>query len=522
MQIPFVGPTYTGRSINFDSSRCVNFFLEVGDPLAKYKAMLVGTPGTKLFTSVGTGVIRGTHEFNGGMYVVSGTELYFVDSVGVVSRVLGTLFTNSGRVSIADNGIGATGSGGNQLCIIDGIYGYIWNIVTNTFSVIPQGTNSFPNTPQHVTYIDGYFIITNGTMTFWCSDLFDGMAYQGLAFAQANASPDMIQAPINLHQQLLLIKQNTTEFWYDAAVATSLGCPFARYQGAVYDFGTPAPWSIVRGNNTIFFLATQRTTNGSSLIGVAELNGYAPAVVSTPAITYFISKSTDLSECFGYCYAEDGHNFYVLTNPIDNWTLVYDATVQSWHEWSYYSGNPYQINRHIGNTYASINGKHYVGSYLNSNIYEISNSYYDDEGIPIVSIRTAPHQFDKEDMESVFIDRLIVDIEGGVGDSSYTIIDDPNVYYADGTWYADGTYYAGAIVSSILPLGANPFATIAWSKDGGHSYSSEYPCSMGKMGEYNKKLLWRRLGAAKDKVYRLTMSVPVKKIVLGAFLRGGA
>ena len=522
MQVPFVGQTYTGRSINFDSSRCINFFLEMEDKAAKYPAMLVGTPGSVLFATIGIGTIRGMHEYNSGAYVVAGNQLHFVSSSGVVSGILGTLNTNTGQIAMEDNGIGANGVGGNQLIILDGVNGYIYNILTNVFEVIPQGANNFPSNPTQVTCLDGYFIITNDSMTFWCSDIFAGDVYQGLSFASANAAPDNIQTPVSLFQQLILIKENTTEFWYDAGVATLLGCPFQRYPAAVYDFGTPAPNSVARGNNTIFFLSTQRTANGSSFIGVAELNGYQPVPISTPAITYFISQSTDISQCFGYCYSEDGHTFYVLTNPIDNWTLVYDATMKSWHEWSYYSGDPNAVNRHIGNCYSSINGKHYVGSYLDSSIYQISNNFYNDNENPIISIRTAPHQFDKDEFENIFIDRMIIDIEGGVGDNSYTIIDDTNVIYANGMYYADGTYDAGAVISTTLPPGANPMATLSWSKDFGHSWSNEYPASMGKIGEYSRKLYWRRLGYGKDKVFKLTMTAPVKKIVLGAYLRGGS
>lgn len=518
-QIPFLGPTYAGRSVNFDSSRCVNFFIETGSEMSKAPAMLVGTPGTASFASTSYGSIRGMHGFNGGIYFVVANQLRYVSSTGVVSASLGAVPTLTGRVDMADNGVQALGVGGNQLIIVDGTNGYIFNISTSTFTQITDP--SFPANPTKVTYIDGYFIVTNDTMTYHCSKLYDGLTWPALAFASVIASPDAIQTPINLHQQLILIKSTTTELWYDAGTDTSIGSPFVRQQGAVYDFGTPAKWSVSRGDNSIFFLATQRTSNGYSFVGVAELSGYQPQIISTPSVTYFISQSTTLDNCFGYCYAEEGSTFYVVTNPDDNWTLVYNATTKLWHEWSTYSGNPYQVNRHFGNAYASINGKHYIGSYIDPTIYHLSNNYYTDDGLPIVSFRTAPHLNDKNVLENIFITKLIIDAETGVGDTSYTVENDPTAYYGDGTWFGDGTINGGGIINTTT-YGSDPHATLSWSNDYGHTWSSEYPASLGRIGEYKRRLIWRRVGYGKDKVFRLTVGAPVKKILMGAYVEGSA
>ena len=139
----------------------------------------------------------------------------------------------------------------------------------------------------------------------------------------------------------------------------------------------------------------------------------------------------------------------------------------------------------------------YVRWAVNGKVF--SKSLRDDNGNPIISIRTAPHEFDTNEFENIFIDRMIIDIEGGVGDNSYYTIDDINVTYANGAYYADGSRSAGAVISTEETPGANPMATLCWSKDFGHSWSNEYPASMGKIGEYSSKLYWRRLGYGKDK-----------------------
>ena len=46
MNIPFVGPTYAGRSGNIDASRSINFYPEMNPAGAEQPMSLVGTPGT--------------------------------------------------------------------------------------------------------------------------------------------------------------------------------------------------------------------------------------------------------------------------------------------------------------------------------------------------------------------------------------------------------------------------------------------------------------------------------------------
>jgi hypothetical protein len=103
------------------------------------------------------------------------------------------------------------------LLIVDGKDGYIWNWATNTFSTIASAggwtdLKSGTKFPQQVEYLDGYFIVTNGTMSFWVSNLYDGTTWNALATAAVVASPDPIISVIAHHQQLYFIKKNITFF----------------------------------------------------------------------------------------------------------------------------------------------------------------------------------------------------------------------------------------------------------------------------------------------------------------------
>ena len=527
MNIPFLGSTYQGRSVNIDASRSVNWYPELTQDQENGKAniSMVGTPGLSVFTlAIGASAspVRGLYTFNGIMYGVIDNKLYSINSSGV-GTARGTLSTSSGRVDFTNNGAAANGVGGDQLLIVDGTDGYIYNITSTVFTTLPStggwaDLKAGGHKPLHCEFLDGYFIVTNGTMSYWVSNLYDGLTWNALATASVTATPDSIQAIVNHRQQLFFIKQWSTEIWADAGTPTSQGSPFTRVGGAVYDFGVAAPWSIAKGGPSIYFLCTQRTADGGETIGVAEITDYSPVMISPPAINYKLSTSTTHANCFGYCYAEQGHIFYVLTNPDDNFTLVYDVTTKMWHERSSLMNDFTTVNRHLGNCYTFFNNKHYVGDYRNSNIYEMSSSYMTDAGLPIYSFRTAQTIIDPQLHNNVFISKLIVDAETGVGTNTPVIV--AVTPYPAG-WNgsanvlikADGSITAGA----MLVGSTDPQATLSWSNDAGHTWSADYPVSLGTQGSYTARLVWRRLGKARDRVFKLGISAGVKKILIAAY-----
>ena len=81
--------------------------------------------------------------------------------------------------------------------------------------------------------------------------------------------------------------------------------------------------------------------------------------------------------------------------------------------------------------------------------------------------------------------------------------------------------YALATNSYTEAPGYNPQAMLRWSDDGGHTWSSEHWTSMGKIGEYGYRTIWRRLGMTaklRDRVYEVSGTDPVKLAIMGAEL----
>jgi len=406
-----IGPGYLGRSSNVNASRCINFYPELNPQDSKSVGSLVGTPGSLLFVDSASGVIRGMHFFNNLIYFVAADKLYSVNSAQIVSAVIdvGTglqvvLATATGRVVMADNGIYSVGGAvANQLAFSDGQTVYVYNITTGVLFSLPAPAKS-------IAFIGGYFMINNTGAQFRISDLYNGSSWPALAISTADAYPDNLASVVNNHNEAWLIGEYSTEVWTPDGTANPM--PFSRM--AIIDYGTKAPYSVAKGSNSVFFLVSQRNGAAGELFGIGMANGYGVDIVSPVAINYQISNYAVVEDAWGYCYSERGHEFYVLTFPTANATWVYDVTTGLFHERSYYSGSPYIINRHIANAYAHAWGKHYIGSYVDGKIYEMSEDYYDDNGTTIASVRVAPPL--DENNNNVFISKLQLDAETGVGE----------------------------------------------------------------------------------------------------------
>lgn len=76
------------------------------------------------------------------------------------------------------------------------------------------------------------------------------------------------------------------------------------------------------------------------------------------------------------------------------------------------------------------------------------------------------------------------------------------------------------VVTPVAPTRASRGAVfnLRWSNDGGHIWSNYYPADCGQVGEYAKRVIWRRLGRARDRVYEITISDPVPIRIIDGYL----
>ncbi len=68
------------------------------------------------------------------------------------------------------------------------------------------------------------------------------------------------------------------------------------------------------------------------------------------------------------------------------------------------------------------------------------------------------------------------------------------------------------------PCITEPRVMLRWSDDGGHSWSHERRVAMGKVGEFETRVIFRRLGSSRDRVYELKVTDAVNVRFISAFI----
>lgn len=473
MKSPILGQSYVARSVNAACDRMVNLFLEAIAAEGKEPAFLQRAPGLSFLQTIGTGPIRGlwTDQVSGAFaYVVSGGSVYKIASPYATPQLLGAV-SGTGPVSIADNA--------NQIFFACNPNGFIYDKNTGAFGQI-----SDPDFPGAVTvaYLDGYFAFNEpSSQKIWITALLDGTSIDPLDFASAEGSPDGVVAIAVDHKELWVFGSDSIEVWYDAGTEAF---PLVPIQGAFTEIGCVAPYSVAKLDNGLFWLGTDARGQGI----VYRSSGYSGVRVSTHAVEWQIQQYPTLADAVAYTYQQDGHSFYVLNFPTANTTWVYDAATQMWAERAGFAlGN---FVRHRANNQCNFAGQIIVGDFENGNIYTFDLSVFADNGSPQKWLRswralpTGANNLTRTAQHS-----LQLDCETGVG------LNDAQ--------------------------GSDPQVILEWSDDGGHTWSDENWRSMGPIGGYGVRAIWRRLGMTtklRDRVYRISGTDPVRVYIMGAEL----
>jgi hypothetical protein len=501
MKTPILGSAYVARSINAADNRMVNLFPEIVPEAGKEPAFLNRAPGLRLLTTAGQGPIRGLWNYGGIAYVVSGDKLYSMAGFGT-PVLIGTV-SGTGPVSMVDNG--------TQLFIACGGPSYIYNNSTGAFGLITD-----PDFPGALTvgYLDGYFVfIEPSSQKIWTTTLLDGTSIDPLDFASAEGNPDNLVSMIVDHREAWLFGTNSVEVWYDAGNADF---PLQRIQGAYNEIGCAATFSVAKLDNGLFWLGSDARGQGI----VYRSQGYSGVRISTHAIEYAIAQYGNISDAIAYTYQQEGHSFYVLTFPSADKTWVYDVSTQAWHERAGFdNGN---FTRHRSNCQMAYNSEVVVGDYANGNLYAFDlDVYADNGGIQkwLRSWRALPTG--QNNLTRTAHHSLQLDCESGVGLSGLDFTDPTYLITESGLFLITESGDFLISVEGSETVGVNPRAMLRWSDDGGHTWSNEHWSPMGKIGVYQHRVFWRRLGMTlklRDRVYEVSGTDPVKVAIMGAEL----
>lgn len=482
VEVPIVGQAYKDYSINLNSQVCRNWYLE-SDSTGKFPVALFPTPGLTVFSAIVGRSVRGLIETNGTVGAVIDSAFYVVNAAGVMKAATGILNTSSGRVQMIANSQGGLPT---QIFITDGTMGYVYTIATNILAALntPLDQQTFLGSDTVALLNDIAIVNTPGLNLFQTSNAADFSTWdgngQGIAqVASVNTWSEPIVAIGMLKKELWVFTNRGAEIWIPSPNAF----PFQVRSDILITQGLAAKNSLVSTNNTFFWLS--RNDYGQGIVVQSEY--YIPQTISTPAISFAINSYSRVDDAIGYTYTKGGHLFYVLTFPTANKTWVFDANGNTWFEWNTTSYNPLIGNipmqgRHLSNCFCYAYGKYLVGDYQSGAIYYLDDTNNTDNGTVIMRERTTKHIFQRDKYISIYNFRI--HFEQGVG----------------------------------LPTGqgVNPQVMLQVSYDNGHSFGPEMWQSAGVQGFYNYRAVWNRLGRARDWVFKIKTSDPVKWVIVGA------
>lgn len=460
--IPFATNSYRSSALPLSAQRVVNLYCEKQPPDAKTPVPLFGCPGQVSFASCGAGPIRGMASMAGLLYIVSGGVLYSVPSTGGVGTALGGTIGGTGVVSMDTNG--------TQLCIVNGSNGYIYSttaglqLITDV-DFLPAST---------VTFFDQRFVFdAANTNTFFCSDTLDGTSVSSLGIASAEARPDYVKAVVLNQQVLLVFGEKTIEPWEDVGAPNF---PFQRVSGTVIERGVLAPYAFCsKTDNTVFFIGENRV--------LYRLAGLTPQRVSNHAIETTWQTYATVSDAFMFSYMFDGHEYVNVTFPSQPSTWVFDVSAGLPHERESWDMSNNNYGRWRGNCAINIYNKILIGDAFTGTIGYLDNATYTELGNTMQGSATGVHI--AKDRKKLFCNRLELDIESGVG--------------------------------LTTGQGSDPQVMLEISNDGGRTFGSlQLWESLGTLGDYLHRAIWRQLGEGYDWVFRITISDPVKRTILAA------
>jgi hypothetical protein len=407
-------------------------------------------------------------------YFVNGNTLnrlnadYTVTSLGTVSGV--------GKVSMAENGT-------QVMVLVPGGNGYTYNKDTATFAQITDPDFTANGLPQTVIFVEGYFMCNTDTKKIIVCSLNDGSTWDPLDFGTAEADPDPIVSMLNYRSEAFALGSKTIQSYTNIGGADF---PF-QASGLVLDKGCFARHSPITTSGTFMFIGGG--VNESPSVWSFQGNGLVQ--ISNAGVDLLLGALTEsqLGQVLGYTYKQDNSTFVCWGLPTA--TIVYGVDTGKWHL------RKSQVTDAVGNVrtvgwrstaIVSAFGKMICFDAYDGRVGDVSLNYFDEYGTNI------QREFDANAIRSggnVFtVPRIELGIEAGVGDATTT---DPKI-------------------------------RMKTSRDS-KMFGAERLRSMGALGNYEKRVVWRANGRAKKYLLlRFLMSEKVRPVItsLTAELGGGA
>jgi hypothetical protein len=278
---------------------------------------------------------------------------------------------------------------------------------------------------------------------------------------------------MEMNGALVLFGEDTLEVWQDVG---SSPLPYQRVTGATQHVGLISREGVGYAVNTLVFLGK----GAEGEIRIFKLNGYTPVPISTSDIDSILSSLSRINDCTVTTYMTLGHAITHFTFQSANRTLAYDHSSGMWHEAQsgLSTSYAYQFWRWVSQ-YGVATVARLAADFSTGRIYKIDEAVYTENGTGIR--REACTRHIRANGNEVFLSQLMLDFETGVGNGA----------------------------------APNPTVTINVSRDGGNTFGVAKTKSLGAAASYLTRVVFNRLGAARDFVVRIVVTDPVKFVISG-------
>lgn len=398
-------------------------------------------PGLTAWNTLGAGPIQRLYQnpglFNGDLFSISGGALYrgttLVGSVG---------FSTQPRM-VANL---------TQLAVVSGGALYVYDGVTLTQIVFfDDGVSRLPPFTSVEVLFNIFVYSVSGSNQWYFSQTGDATSINALSFANAETSPDPILEIATLGDELYFFGSRTVEPW---DFTGSLTLPFQLAVGRTYIRGTVAQGSVVKLDNALFWVGDDLSVYRSSAV---------PQKISTPMIDDVLRRSrATVDQMYAFTVGLEGHRWYVMNVPGDfsgvpPQTWAYDCATQEWAQWGTQTLFSDEPGLFLGQTSAGEGATIWVGSCVEGSVWTLDASNNTDDGIP----------------KRVICSGALWTIAGKQRLNSV------------------GLQCVRGVGNSAAP---DPVVQMRMSKDGGRTWGVWLNASLGKVGEYVIKAVWRGLG----------------------------
>jgi hypothetical protein len=453
---PAVGASYRSPSLPASAQRTVNLYPEVLDN-GLVNVALHNFPGLNRKLSGNSGEFdRGFHTFKGNLYQVAGSQLYLVSST-YVRTAIGSI-AGTGYVSMSDNG--------STMVIVTGGSGeYTYD--GSTFAAVTLGSN-----PSNVEYLNSSFyfddddgrvsVTTPGTLTI-----------PGLNFFAPVSAPDSLVRTYIFNQFIYLFGERTIEPWQPVGAGVP---PVERMNGAIVEsVGLAGRTAVTNTEKAMYFVSDK----GDAI----QLAGFQTKEISTVAINNEWRQYSTTSDAIVQTVDILSLDFVIFSFPTAGKTWGYVEQYGIWFELETGTAR----GRWLGNTIIEAYGRNIVADYATGNIYELDPDVYTDNGLTTVRERIfAPLAGEKFQKPRQFyqFNEFGLSIETGLGNTAEI----------------------------------NPLIGIAFSTDGGQTYSNERFKKVGQDGEYQKEVKVTDNKHFRDLTVRLRYTEPNKFSLFSSYI----